>query len=381
MILLLTGIAAGYWLSGPIAREKTPDYDTVTVVLGDIEESITAQGKLEPKEFVDIGSQVTGQLQKIHVEIGDNVRRGQLLVEIDPRIYAARVQEDQARIKSLQAQLLEQEAQIFLKTQQLKRNRRLMEQRAVSQDALQTSEADLNVAEARAASIRAQMDEAQSTLAGDRTNLGYTRIYASMDGTVVQQSAREGQTLNANQQTPMLMQLAKLDVMTVRAQVAEADISNIQLEMPVYFTTLGQDERRWTGLVRQILPSPQEINNVVLYNVLVDVDNPDRHLMSGMSAQMFFVLGKASRVPLIPVAALRKRVPDADNDLGKAYRARTVAAGKIEEKTVYIGLKTRRLAEVRSGLVPGDPVITIAARPAGNSSPSSDSFHASYPRL
>jgi macrolide-specific efflux system membrane fusion protein len=179
-----------------------------------------------------------------------------------------------------------------------------------------------------------------------------------MDGTVVQQSARAGQTLNSNQQTPTIMQLAKLDKMTVRAQTAEADIMRIKPGLPVYFTTLGSELRRWQGVVRQVLPTPEVLNNVVLYNVLVDVDNTDRALMTGMSAQVFFVLGEARQVLIAPVNALGKRLPEQDNAQGTAYRVKVLNAGQEEaqDRLIHIGLQNRRFAEVRDGLSSGERV-------------------------
>lgn len=334
--------------------------DVVTVTLGDIEENVTAQGKLEPKEYVDVGAQVTGQLQKIYVRIGDNVSAGQLLAQIDPRIYAARVQADEANIKNLQAQLVGQQAQVAFARQQYERNRELLKSKGVSQQEYQNSEFNLKKDLATAASIQAQIEQVQSTLTGDRTNLGYTKIYASMNGTVVDQKARAGQTLNANQQTPTILQLAKLDTMTVRAQVAEADVMRLRPDLPVYFSTLGSGERRWQGKVRQILPTPEVINNVVLYNVLVDVDNQDRQLMTGMSTQMFFVLGKAEQVPQVPVAALGARLRNEDNPYGAAYRVKEVTGQGVQEKTIHVGLRTRRFAEIRDGVALGAQLQTVA---------------------
>lgn len=137
--------------------------------------------------------------------------------------------------------------------------------------------------------------------------------------------------------------------------------------MPVYFTTLGSQGRKWYGNVRQILPSPEIINDVVLYHVLVDVDNTDRQLMTGMSTQMFFVLARAEDKPLIPVAALGKRLPDEDRDAAQAYRVRVVTQGGIlAEKVVYIGLMDRTRAEVLEGLSIGDKVsASTALLPAG----------------
>ena len=357
IFVLVAGIGLWFYWAEPAGSDQGSWEGTTTIEYGDIEENVTAQGKLEPKEYVDVGVQVTGQLQKLHVELGDIVKTGQLLAEIDPRIYAARVQADEARINSLRAQLVEQEALILFAGRQYQRNQRLYRTKAVSQEALQDSESNNKAALARADSIRAQLEEIQSTLSGDRANLGYTKIFAPMDGTVVQQSARAGQTLNANQQTPTIMQLAKLDKMTVRAQTAEADIMRITPGLPVYFTTLGSEQRRWRGNVRQILPTPETLNNVVLYNVLVDVDNEDGLLMTGMSAQVFFVLGEARHALIIPINALGKRLPEQDDAEGSAYRVKVLGADpKMNEKVIHIGLQNRRFAEVRAGLTEGDRV-------------------------
>lgn len=369
IVLASAGTALRYFFQKKTEANQASLADsTVQIAYGDIEENVTAQGKLEPKEYVDIGAQVTGQLQTLYVEIGDVVKTGQLLAQIDPRIYAAQVQADEARINTLKAQLVEQDALILFAGRQYARNQKLYQTKAVSQETLQSNESNYKAALAKADSIRAQLEEVQSTLSGDRTNLGYTKIFAPMDGTVVQQTARAGQTLNANQQTPNIMQLAKLDKMTVRSQTAEADIMRIKPGMPVYFTTLGSDQRRWQGVVRQILPTPEVLNNVVLYNVLIDVDNKDGQLMSGMSAQVFFVLGEARQVPLIPVNALGKRLHDQDNAKGRAYQVEVMASdNQVREKVIHVGLQSRRFAEIRDGLAVGDRVrLTLAAAKTGS---------------
>jgi macrolide-specific efflux system membrane fusion protein len=301
-------------------------------------------------------------LQKIYVKIGDNVQTGQLLAQIDPRIYAARVAAGEANIKNLQAQLTGQQAQVVFAQQQYDRNRELLQSKGISVQDFQNSEFTLKNAKATAESLQAQIEQVQSTLNGDKTNLGFTKIFASMDGTMVDQKAREGQTLNANQTTPTILQLAKLDTMTVRAQVAEADVMRLRSDMPVYFTTLGSAERRWQGTVRQILPTPEVINNVVLYNVLVDVDNRDRQLMTGMSTQMFFVLGKAEQVPMLPVNALGPRQRNQDQGNGHAYQVKVLTEQGPQDKVVQIGLRTRRLVQVLTGLTAGDRVQIAAGK-------------------
>jgi len=352
-LLLLAGALYGVqrW------RGEAPvDQPLARVERGDLEQVITAQGKLEPKEYVDVGAQVSGQLRDLHVELGDTVSRGQLIAEIDPRIYAARVEADRARLASLEAQLAEQQAQIVYARQVRDRNRGLIANNAVSREAFEESESTLRVTEARAASLRAQIDEGRSTLAGDETNLGYTKIYAPMDGTVASQTAREGQTLNANQTAPVILQIADLGTMTVRAQVAEADVPGVRPGMAVSFSTLGSLERRWQATVRQILPTPEVINDVVLYNVLADVDNRDGELMNGMSTQMFFHVASANDVPVIPTAALGQRLRNQDDGVGEAYEVQRLVDGRPVATPVKVGLMTRTQAEIRAGLAVGDQV-------------------------
>lgn len=371
MVVFLCIAAAGghYYLKSRAADATASAVSTVLKVeRGTIEDLVTSQGKLEPKEFVDVGVQVSGQLEKIHVDLGDTVKAGDLIAEIDPQLYQAKVQSGEAKIKTLAAQVAQQQAEIKLAAQQHARNEQLVTNGAISREAFDTTETALMIARARLDALNAQMEEAQSTLDGDRANLGYTKIYAPMDGTVVVKDVREGQTLNATQSAPTVVQLANLDVMTVRAQVAEADVMRLQTGMEVYFTTLGAQGRRWRGEVRQILPSPEVINDVVLYNVLVDVDNTDRQLMTGMSTQMFFVLGRAKNVPLIPVASLGKRAAAEDSEAGQAYEVRKIGAGGAPQTViVHIGLMSRTLAEVRAGLAEGDSVAAATALLPANS--------------
>ena len=178
-----------------------------------------------------------------------------------------------------------------------------------------------------------------------------------MGGTVVSQTALEGQTLNANQSAPVIVRIADLDTMTVWAQVAEADVVKLAPGMPAYFTTLGLPERRWQGTVQQIQPTPQIVNDVVLYNVLIDVKNDDHVLMTSMTAQVFFVLGEVKGVPLVPVATLGQLRPGTTDE----YQVRVLASDGPQRRAVKIGLADRTLAQVLSGLAVGDQVIVNAS--------------------
>lgn len=371
-LFAVMGTVGGGWysLAGSGQEPQAGRFRPVAVAQGTIEELITAQGKLEPKEYVDVGTQVSGQLKQIHVEIGDLVTKDQLLAEIDPRVYQAQVEANEARLKSLKAQLNEQYAQLTLAQQNLKRNQNLIAANAISKQVLQESEAEAAVAQARVGATQAQMNEVESNLRGNRTNLEFAKIHAPIAGTVTTRTAREGQTLNANQTAPIILQIANLDTMTVRAQVAEADVTRLKAGMAAYFTTLGDTERRWQGTVRQILPSPEVLNDVVLYHVLIDVQNEGRHLMTGMSTQVFFVFGKAENVPVIPAEALNRRVPDEDSDRGKAYRVRVLTESGPEERVIHAGLQTRTQAEVTAGLAEGERI--LIKRPPASDVPKND---------
>jgi macrolide-specific efflux system membrane fusion protein len=359
-------------------ESETNNTKIVEVVAGDIEEIVTAQGKLEPKNYVDVGAQVSGQLRRVGVAIGDNVKSGDLIAEIDPQIYEARLAANQARLKTLEAQRVEQLVMVDQARQTRERNEKLQKSGAVSKQVLEDADTALKIATAKLSAVEAQIEESHSTIAGDKANLNYTRIFAPMSGTVVLQGVREGQTLNASQSAPTIVQLADLDTMTVRAQVAEADIMRIKPGMLVYFKTLGSRERRWRGKVRQILPSPEVINDVVLYSVLVDVENSDRELMTGMSTQMFFVVGRARSVPVLPTAALARRMPRRDTDKGEAYQVQVVDGQGSADRIVYVGLMDRTQAEIRDGLTIGDRIVVPQA-PASQESRRSGSRR--MPRL
>jgi len=349
-------VAASAFAYREITAEARPTFKTAPVEVGDIERSVTALGALQPKDYVDVGAQVSGQLKKVHVAIGDRVKQGDLLAEIDPTVLETRARTDRANLENLRAQYNEQQANLVLARQQLQRNQNLFKAKIVSQDTLQTSEAQLAAGEAKADALKAQIDGAQATLDGDIANLGYTKIYAPMSGTVVSQTALEGQTLNANQTAPVILRIADLDTMTVWAQVAEADVVKLTPGMPAYFTTLGLPERRWHGTVLQIQPTPQTVNDVILYNVLIDVKNDDQVLMTSMTAQVFFVLGEAKSVPLVPVAALGQPRPGTTDE----YDVRVLTNEGPRRRAIKIGLSDRTSAQVLSGLAAGDQVIVGA---------------------
>lgn len=342
--------ASGSWWYLNAKAETTPAFRTQAVVLGSVEDTVSAVGTLQPRNYVDVGTQVSGQLRTILVQAGDAVTKGQLLAEIDPTVYEARVAADEAQLLYLRAQMRERQVQLDLAEKQFQRQRRLLADRATSQESYDTADANRQALAAQITGLEAQIQQTESTLKGDRANLSYTKIYAPMAGTVVDITARQGQTLNANQSAPIILRIAELDTMTVETQVSEADVPRLVPGMAAYFTTLGQPDRRRNGTLRQILPTPEVVNNVVLYNSLFDVENPDHDLLPQMSAHVFFLIGRARDVPVVPMAALKPKRRG-------GYTVRVLEGTQPVERDVEIGVSNRVTAEVRSGLKPGDQIV------------------------
>lgn len=346
---------AGYygWRAYAPAETATATI-TQTVVRGDIENAVTAVGTLEAVKSVDAGAQVSGQLKAMHVEIGDAVTKDQLIAEIDPATIENRIEINRAELANLQAQLQSKKAQLVFKQANIARQRNLVAGNAAAQQALDQAVADLAAAEADVNATEAQIRKQQATLAGDEVDLGYTKIYAPMAGTIVANPVKEGQTLNASQTAPTIVTIGDLSTMTVRAEVSEADVGRLKVGMEAYFTLLGQPGKRFTGKLRQVEPSPTVENNVVLYNALFDVPNADGELMISMSAQVFFVQAAARDVLVVPSGAVTMKRGE-----GKPQAQVTVvtASGGNEVRDVETGIRNRVSVEVKSGLAEGDRVV------------------------
>jgi macrolide-specific efflux system membrane fusion protein len=405
-LLLVVVMVVGVWLK---AREGNGQarFSTATVSRGNIENLVTATGVLQPRDYVDVGAQVSGQLKVLHVDVGSTVKEGDLLAEIDATVYAARVEGTRAQLRNQQAQLKDREAQLKLARINYQRQVNLRKEDASTAEALQSAEAQLQSAEAQLESLKAQVAQTESSLRGEEANLEYARIYAPISGTVVSLTSRQGQTLNANQVAPTVLRIADLSTMTVQAQVSEADIGKLKPGMRVYFTTFGSGGKRWYSTLDRIEPTPTILNNVVLYNALFDVPNPEGELMTQMTTQVFFIVSQARNALQVPVAALTFQKGDGpapkgdgraalpgpgangprpeganagpgarpegaperrpSNGVGrealdsntprKATVRVLVGRDQIEEREVTIGVSNRVRAEVLSGLKEGEQVI------------------------
>jgi len=380
---LLLGLAVYGAMS--LTSSSGPEYIPATVTRGDIEDSVTALGNLQPRDYVDVGAQATGQLKKLYVNIGDNVKQGDLLAEIDPQVQTAKVQVDQGNVANLNAQLSDKQAQLALANANLARQKRLMAADATSKADYDSARQAMQSAAAQVNALRAQVSASQSQLNGDSVTLGYTKIYAPMSGTVVSVSIKQGSTINSVQQAPTILRIADQSVMTVWTQVSEADVPKLKVGMPAYFTTLGNPGQRWTGKLQQIQPTPTVVNNVVLYTATFDVANPDQQLMTQMTAQVFFVTASAHNVVIVPVSALHQghgrtggwtHSGTPNPDQGSAAQSprhmhhhRALPAGQkryivqviqpdgtIKPRRIVVGVSNRVSAEVISGLEVGEKV-------------------------
>ncbi|MBU6443935.1 MAG: efflux RND transporter periplasmic adaptor subunit [Alphaproteobacteria bacterium] len=384
--LALLAALVGLLIYGVFAESEsgTGGYATAIVTRGDIQDSVTALGNLQPRDYVDVGAQVSGQLKKLDVNLGDRVKQGQLLAEIDPRVLNSKVETDKSDLANLKAQLADKQAQLALANANYDRQDRLMKADATSKSNYDAALQALRSAQAQGKSLTAQIAAAQSQLDGDEVTLGYTKIYAPMDGTVVSITAKQGQTLNANQQAPTILRVADLSIMTVWTQVSEADVPKLRLGMPAYFTTLGEPDKRWTGTLTQIQPTPDVVNNVVLYTATFDVKNPDDRLMTQMTAQVFFVTASATNVLTVPVAALHQReAKTSATKTGPQYKDTPATPlppgakrywvqivkpdGTIAPRAVVIGVSNRVTAQVISGLRRDEKVVVgSASNPPAN---------------
>jgi len=355
MTVVLAMAATGYYLTREDVKQEKPLVAEVT--RGDVENAVTAAGSLQPKRVVEVGAQVSGQLRKLYVEVGNSVVRDQLLAEIDATLQLNRVEASRASMRAQEAQMSARQAGLRLAEANAARQERLMAENATSQADLENSINSLAGAQSSLIQLQSQIERSRAELATQEAELGYTKIYAPSAGTVVDIASLEGQTLNANDTTPIILSVANLDTMTVQANVSEADVTQLDIGMHVYFTTLGSGDRRWNSKVKQIIPSPSITNNVVLYPVLFDIDNSDRALLTNMTAQVFFITSEARDVVTVPIGALTYT----DKKRGRSHRSATVevvdAAGLTQTREINVGVASRIMAEVLNGLNPGETVI------------------------
>ncbi|WP_035383008.1 efflux RND transporter periplasmic adaptor subunit [Ferriphaselus sp. R-1] len=291
-------VAAAVWLL-PRSSSPNPRYLTEAVERGALTQTVSANGTLNPVTLVSVGSQVSGIVKSLHADFNDHVTAGQVLLELDPALVQAQAQQSAASVASARASL-------DLAQANEARIRSLYAQEYASRQELETAVQALKAA-------RAQLTLTEAQAARDRTNLGYTQIRSPVSGVVVSRQIDVGQTVAASFQAPVLFQIAQdLSKMQINSSFAEADIGNIRAGQPASFTVDAFPGRQFKGLVRQVRLNPTTQQNVVTYNVVIDVDNPDSLLLPGMTAYVGVVTAEKTEVLKVPNAALRFRPEGAE---------------------------------------------------------------------
>lgn len=357
---------------------EPPTYMTALPSTRDIKQQVYATGTVAGKVEVDVGAQVSGQIQKLYVERGDRVKRGDLLCEIDPEIQQNDLRRAQAEEKLIAAQIASKEAQIKMLKSEHQRQQRLLKNDATTSQSAEQAEAEYEMALADLDALKAQYDQAVISVDDATTNLGYTRIVAPMDGTVYAIPVEEGQTVNANQTTPTILKLATLDTMTVEAEISEADVVKVQPGMPCRFTIMGLPNRYFEANLRSIDPAPASAESTstssstsssteaIYYNALLDVDNSEGILRIDMTAEVEITIAEAKGVKAIPISAVQNEAAD-----GSATVYQLLAQGQINPIAVKLGIRDDQYVEVTNAdfddskpLVIGDDVATAAAAAA-----------------
>ncbi|WP_026078267.1 macrolide transporter subunit MacA [Pseudomonas sp. PAMC 26793] len=367
---LALAIAAALTIYAVQAPADAPQYLTATAERSDIENAVLATGLLEGVKQVDVGAQVSGQLKSLKVKVGDKVKKGQWLAEIDPLILQNTLRKAEVDEENLQAQRRATAAQLKETKSVYERYQGLQEDESVSRQDFETAESNYEVQRANLMSLDAQIKSAHIQIDTAKINLAYTRIVAPIDGDVVGIVTQEGQTVIASQLAPVLLKLADLDTMTVKAQVSEADVIHISPGQQVYFTILGEADKRYYAKLRGTEPAPQNFletqtagtpkqNTAVFYNALFDVPNPDHRLRIAMTAQVRIVLDTAKAALTVPVAALGPRNADG------SFPVRVLdAKGKANTRQVKTGINNNVKVQILDGLAEGDKVVIGDASPA-----------------
>ena len=365
-VILLTVVGCAVALYA--RREKKPVYMTVPVHRGTIEQTVLASGTMESDNMVSVGAQVSGQLKTLKVDLGDTVKAGQLVAEIDSLPQQNALRTKNAALDVVLAQKKAKEATLHQAEQTYARQTKMLKGEASSREDFDAAEANLHTIKAEIAALDAQIEQARIAVDNARLDLGYTKISSPIDGIVVAVVTKEGQTVNANQTAPTIIKVARLDRMSIRVEISEADVVKVKPGQRVYFTILGEPDKHYPATLKSIEPAPESVaketsssststssstsSTAIYYIGILDVPNVDGKLRISMTAQVNIVLAEANDVLLIPSAALGKKNPD-----GRYMVQVESAPGQIVDQSVQIGMNTNVDAEVLDGLQDGQKVV------------------------
>ena len=342
LILLLGLIGTSVYFQRKAEENKAERYRVIAVDRGPVVQRITANGTLNPVTVVSVGTQVSGTVTKLYTDFNHAVKANQVLLELDPALIKANLAQFDASVRSA-------EATARLAESTVKRNRELVAKGFISSQTLEQNTKELDVANATVAQVKSQLDR-------EKTNLSYTIIRSPIDGIVIDRKIDVGQTVAASFSTPTLFQIAKnLEEMQIDTSVAEADVGSVREGMPVRFTVDAYPERDFQGKIRLVRLNPTIQQNVVTYNVVVDVNNEGSLLKPGMTAQVSFVANQRDNVVRIPNGALRFKPPKDDKEEKKPTKKDTTRkkatdsadAGKPADARIDIAAGTEAGGRVR----------------------------------
>ncbi len=364
VIVVLAAAGAGAWLAlQPAAKETVPR--TTPVTRGNIEETVLASGVIEASSLVSVGAEVSGSIKTVNVSLGDSVKTGDVIAEIDSLNQENAVKAAEASLANIQAQRKIQAATLAQAQVALTRADKLNPQQLISDADYQSAQLAVTTAEAQVEAIDAQIQQSKLSVDSAKLNLDRTKIIAPMDGTVVSLEVEVGQTVNASSSSPTIVKLANLDNMVVKAEISEADVPRVVPGQKVYFTILGDPNTRIDATLRAVEPAPDSISSdstassssstAIYYNGLFDVANPDHKLRISMTAQVTIVLDQADNVLVVPSSVLTKMGKEGYSVVIWDPNAKT-----SEPKRVEVGLNNNVSAEVKSGLAEGDLVVTTS---------------------
>ncbi|RYH04933.1 MAG: efflux RND transporter periplasmic adaptor subunit [Alphaproteobacteria bacterium] len=373
LVVLLGAGVAGYFVMHAPAEEDVPK--TVAVSRGSIEETVLASGTIEASSLVSVGAEVSGRIKSLNVALGDDVKAGDVIAEIDSLNQENAVKAAEASLANVEAQRAIKEASLAQAKVALERAQKLNPQKLISDADLQAADLAVQTAEGELKAAAAQVLQANLSVDSAKLDLDRTKIVAPSDGTVVAVAVEVGQSVNANNESPTIVKIANLDKMVVKAEISEADVPKVEPGQKVYFTILGDPDSKIEATLRAVEPAPESIGDdstssssssgtAIYYNGLFDVDNPDHRLRISMTAQVTIVLRAADDVLTLPASVLTSR------DRQGNYTVQVWSAEKraAEPATIKVGLNNKVTAEVTSGLNEGDLVVASAAAAAAAAS-------------
>lgn len=306
LLLIIAGICYGIFKY--VTRDKTEKFTLTSseITRGDITATVTATGELSALEVVDIGTQVSGRVEKIYVDFNSEVKAGQLIALIDPSVAELQLREAEANLSVSQASVQSALASLKDAEKNFARNKELLERKLIARSDVDTSESDLAMKRASLQEARARVEQYRAQVERARTNLGYTKIISPISGVVIDRQVDAGQTVAASYQTPTLFKIAKdLTMMQIKAKVDEADIGQIKEGQNVVFGVDAFPGRDFEGRVVQVRIAPESSGGVVTYTVIINVENKEQKLKPGMTANVSITTKSAKNVLRVPVAALR----------------------------------------------------------------------------